>query len=117
MAQILLVDDDLDVRQVMEHTLIDGGHRVNTARTVLGGRELLRDCRYDLVIADGRMPDGSGMELADQAHENGAAFLIVTGYAFELAKIGLVRLEFLLKPVRPDELLRAVERVLHVEGT
>jgi DNA-binding NtrC family response regulator len=117
MAQILLIEDDLDARLIMEHALIDGGHKVSTARTVLGGRELLRHRCYDLVIADGRMPDGNGMELADEAHQNGAAFLVVTGYAFELAKADPVGFDFLVKPVRSDELLRAVERALRIEGT
>ena len=47
-----------------------------------------------------------------------AAFLaIVTGYAFDLMKEDLGRFDFLLKPVRPDELLQAVERVLARQQT
>jgi len=114
-ARILLADDDLDVRLVMEHILIDGGYKVDATETELGGRELLGSCHYDLVVADGRMPDGTGMELADQAQEEGTPALIVTGYAFELLKDDLDRFEFLLKPVRPHELLEAVERALQTE--
>ena len=50
------------------------------------------------------------MMLADQAEESGIKALIVTGYAFQLAELG--RYEFLMKPVRPAELVGAIERIL-----
>jgi DNA-binding NtrC family response regulator len=115
MTRILLVEDDVDVRLVMEHALIDGGYEVDTTGTMLGGCELLGCRPYDLVVTDGRMPDGTGMELADKAHEKGTPALIVTGYAFQLPKDDLNRFEFLLKPVRPSELLQAVKRALPAE--
>jgi DNA-binding NtrC family response regulator len=62
------------------------------------------------------MPDGSGIQLADKARENGVPVLIITGYAFNLPKDDLDRFEFLLKPVRPSELVQAVERVLQTAG-
>jgi two-component system response regulator HydG len=115
MPRILLIEDDANVRMVMEHILIDGGYEVDTARTVLRGRELLAGNHYDLVVADARMPDGNGIELADKARDKGVPALIITGYAFNLPKDDLDRFEFLLKPVRPSELLQAVERVLQTE--
>ena len=113
MARILLVEDDFDVRQVMEHVLIDGGHRVDKADAAPVAKDLLTSRHYDLVLADGRLVNGTGMELADQAVSAGAAVLIVTGYAFDLPKDELKRFEYLLKPVSQNELLQAVERALH----
>jgi DNA-binding NtrC family response regulator len=52
------------------------------------------------------------MMVAEKAGEMGTKALIITGDAFELPKEQLGRYEFLLKPVRPSELLEAVERVL-----
>jgi len=104
------------VCMVMEHTLIDGGYEVDVARTLLVGHELLASHLYDLVVADARMPDGSGLELAEKAREKGVSTLIITGYAFNLPRDELDRFEFLLKPVRPSELLQAVERVLQTES-
>jgi len=117
MPRILLVEDDLDVRLVMEHTLIDGGYKVDATGTVLDGCKLLESRSYDLVLADGRMSDGTGIELADKARARGTPALIVTGYAFQLPKDDLNRFEVLLKPVRAPELLQAVERVLQAENT
>ena len=66
-------------------------------------------------MADGRLVNETGMELANQAVEQGAAVLIVTGYAFDLPKDELKRFEYLLKPVSANELLQAVERALRPE--
>jgi DNA-binding NtrC family response regulator len=62
------------------------------------------------VIADARLPDGTGMSVADRAIEKGAKALIVTGYAFMYPQLS--RYDFLMKPVRPDELLTEVARLL-----
>jgi two-component system response regulator HydG len=117
MPRILLIEDDANVRMILEHTLIDGGYEVDTAGTVTVGYELLASHIYKLVVADARMPDGSGIELADKARDKGVPVLIITGYAFNLPRDDLDRFEFLLKPVRPRELLQAVERVLQTEST
>jgi DNA-binding NtrC family response regulator len=113
--RVLLVEDDFDVRLVMEHVLIDGSYEVDATDTASGARELLENQPYDLVLTDGRLVNGTGMGLADQALEKGAAVLIVTGYAFDLPKDEFKRFEYLLKPVHPYELLQAVERALQTK--
>ena len=113
MAHLLLVEDDADVRFIMEHVLIDVGHRVDAVPTV---REALRSLQhnvYDLVVADGVLPDGTGLAVADEAAERDTQTIIVTGYAFTLPA-DIRRYEILLKPVRPRELIDAVERKLQM---
>jgi DNA-binding NtrC family response regulator len=115
MARILLVEDDPDVRVAFEHILLDAGHEVDTAQTVSGGDELLSCRDYDLLVTDGRLPDGTGMTLADQAKERDIPTLIVTAYAFNLrgeAGVDLSRYNVLLKPMRPSELVDEVVRIL-----
>jgi DNA-binding NtrC family response regulator len=112
MNRILLVEDDADVRLLLEHVLLGAGYQVDSADTVDSACALLDTHTYDLVLADGRLEDGTGMMVAEKAAETGTKSLIITGYAFELPKEQLGRYEFLLKPVRPSELLEAVERVL-----
>jgi DNA-binding NtrC family response regulator len=110
MSRILLVEDEYNVRVLLEHVLLDAGYEVDSAATVAEAKSLLDSVRYDLLLADGRLPDGTGMTLADQAEESGIKALIITGYAFQLAELG--RYEFLMKPVRPAELVDAIERIL-----
>ena len=117
MPRILLIEDDQHVRMLMEHVLLHESYEVETTGTAERAKALIASREYDLVVADGRLPDGTGMMLADQAQQRGIPAFIVTGYAFELMKEGLGRFDFLLKPVRPDELLQAVDRALHAEKT
>jgi DNA-binding NtrC family response regulator len=114
MPRILLIEDDIDVCPVFEHILLSEGYQVDSAQTMVAGRELLRHRVYDLVVADGRLPDGTGMEIADQAREKGIPSVIVTGYAFILRELAQNpdRYTVLLKPMRSVELLEAVTRAL-----
>jgi CheY-like chemotaxis protein len=113
MKRILLVEDDPDLRLLLEHVLLGAGYEVDTAATVADAHTRLGDANYDLVLADGRLEDGTGMMVAERATEAGSKALIITGYAFDLPREQLDRYEYLLKPVRPSELLEAVERALH----
>src|SRR5438874_13076446 len=112
MPRILLVEDDADVRVLMEHVLIGDRYEVDPAPTIAAARTLIGRKRYDLVLADGVLPDGSGIEIADEAERRGIPTIIVTAYAFRFPKRELARYGLLLKPVRPAELLQAVERAL-----
>ena len=116
MARILLVEDDADVRVLMEHVLTGERYDVDPAGTVAAALTLLGRRRYALVLADGVLPDGSGMEIATAAHRRGVPAIIVTAYAFRLPKAELAPFELLLKPVRPAELLTAIERALAGSG-
>lgn len=114
MPRILLVEDDPELRILVEHVLLDAAYEVDSCETVEGGSELLDRRDYDLVIADGRLQDGNGMMLADKARELGTAALIMTGYAFVLQEAGvdLAQYDVLLKPISPEELLNSVEKSL-----
>ncbi len=78
MARILLIEDDLDVCHVMEHALIDGGHAVEATGRLIAGFVLLGSHPFDLVVTDVRLPDGSGIEVADRAREKGIPTLRVS---------------------------------------
>ncbi len=117
MSRILVVEDDADLRPLLQHVLISGGFDVDVTSTVSTAMARLDERDYDLVLADGRLEDGTGMTIAARACEKGAKALIITGYAFELPPEELGQYEYLLKPVRPGELLAAVGRVLRGQET
>jgi two-component system response regulator HydG len=112
MARILLVEDDPNVLMLLEHVLRGADHDVDLAATVRQARSYLEKRRYDLVVADGKLPDGTGMAVGDAARAVGIETLIITGYALHLPREELMRFEYLLKPLRPIELLNAIERKL-----
>ena len=114
MSRILLVEDDADVRLAVEHVLLDEGYEIDAAENCQQGRAFLDSQTYDLLLTDGRLPDGTGIELANDASQDGVPALIITGYAFMLRAVvpDLSRYRVLLKPLRPAEIVEAVAGVL-----
>jgi DNA-binding NtrC family response regulator len=111
-ARILLVEDDPDVRPLMEHIILDRGYQVTTAESVTIATALLSAQPFDLVICDVNLPDGSGLTVADQAIEAGIKTLVVTGHGLSLKPGSLRPYDYLLKPVRGAELLANIQRCL-----
>ena len=107
MIRILLVDDDDDVRTVLERVLLELGYGVDTASTVTAGLTLLTAHDYDLVVTDAHLPDGSGVAVADAAKSKNVLSIVLTGYARQAPQYA-----YLFKPIRPDEMVRAVQRYL-----
>jgi DNA-binding NtrC family response regulator len=112
MSSILLVEDDTDVRLVMEQILLDAGYEVDVTETMADGRDLLGCRAYDLVIADALLPDGTGMAVADKARERAVRAIIVTGYCCALTGDAFDRYQILQKPVPGAELIETVKRAV-----
>jgi DNA-binding NtrC family response regulator len=116
MARILLVEDDPDVRPLLEHILQSERYDVTAAETVTVAIMLLGSQPYDLVICDVNLPDGSGLAVADKAIATGIKALVVTGHGLSLKPDSLAPYDYLLKPVRVGELLETVQRCLAEKG-
>jgi DNA-binding response OmpR family regulator len=112
MRRILLVEDDPDVRLLLGHVLLAEGYKVDTAAVFADANRLVNTRFYDLVVADVQLPDGSGLAIADEAQGRGMETLVITGAALQHPNEGLQRHEYIMKPVRPDELLRVINRRL-----
>jgi DNA-binding response OmpR family regulator len=109
-ARILLIEDDADLRGLLGHVLRASGYAVDTAADAARARERLDAAIYTLFIADRRLPDGNGIELADLAKAKGMATVVMTGYGADASAAELDRHEHLLKPLRPAEVLTAIRR-------
>ena len=118
MAEILVVDDDDDVRSLVIDILDAAGHRTREANNGDCGMALCRARRPALVITDIVMPEKEGLELIrDLSREMPeVAILAMTGVgnpAVYLRAAGLFgAVAVLSKPFEPDELLCAVEAAL-----
>jgi two-component system response regulator PilR (NtrC family) len=62
-ARVLVVDDEADIRELLELTLLRMGLGVECAGTVADAQALLRAHHFDLCLTDMRLPDGQGLEL------------------------------------------------------
>lgn len=115
----LVVDDEPDVLQSLGELLRDvPGLRVERASSIGAALAKLREREYDLIIADERLPDGSGVELLAWAGHQAPASVLVLMSAhddFTMLQRGVneARVQlFLQKPWQPDEVLRQVARLL-----
>jgi DNA-binding response OmpR family regulator len=115
-TRILLVEDDPDVKMLTEHVLLSAGYEVQSVETVLHAKALIQRQPFALVLADGTLADGSGIEVADLAVAMGVRAAILTGNALRIADADRARHEILLKPMRPVELLATIERLLADRG-
>ncbi len=103
-VQILVVDDEPDLRTLYELTLLREGYRVDAAGTVADAQQLLDAGRFDAVITDMRLPDGLGMEIVQriQRDQRSERCVVMTAYgsaenAVESLKAGAF--DYLTKPV------------------
>src|ERR1700722_12536817 len=101
-SQILLVDDDRAVREGLVRSLHDAGYEVDDVGTAADALSKAEDQKYDLVITDAKLPDGSGIAIAEGAKARGMIAVILTGYAAE-TRPGGPQHDYLFKPIRPGE--------------
>jgi two-component system OmpR family response regulator len=69
--RILLVEDDPALREVMQHSLLTLGHRVESASTLANAQHWWRVQTFDAVLLDLNLPDGSGLTALREARARG----------------------------------------------
>ena len=120
MASILLIDDDCDLRELMDDVLRLAGHAVETAGDGKTGLALYTAGRHDLIITDIVMPDMDGLELIDGLRQSqqrprviamsGGSTLSVSLYLSTARQLGAQRI--LAKPIENRALLQTVNEIL-----
>lgn len=114
---ILVIDDELGIREACRRALEREGYIVETAATGRDGLRKIEEGEFDLVLVDVVMPDIQGIDLLRPIHEKDphTICIIITGYAtVELAvqAIKAGAYDFLSKPFSSDVLLMAVRQGL-----
>src|ERR1044071_3205536 len=117
MANLLIVDDELGMRQFLTHLFQREGHVVRVAENGRVAVEHLREQAPDLIISDIRMPDMSGVDLLREARKLHPDVEVIMMTAF--ANVDTAREAFLLgaydfvqKPFDNDLLKEVVTRAL-----
>jgi signal transduction histidine kinase len=114
-ANVLVIDDEVGMREGCRRALTPYQFQVATAEHGVEGLRKLREGRFDLVLLDAMMPGMSGLELLDHIHEQDPDIIcvMITGYAtVDLAAQAMKQgaHDFLPKPFTSDELLEVVQR-------
>jgi two-component system nitrogen regulation response regulator NtrX len=116
-ARILVVDDEANIRALIDEILSEEGYVVTTAADARAARAARREQDFDLTLLDIWMPDTDGISLLKEWSENGVggAVVMMSGHgtvdtAVEATRLGAV--DFIEKPVSLSKLLRTVEKAL-----
>ena len=120
-GKILIIEDDLDIRDILKLQLEQGVHQVIEAKDGQEGIDLMKEgsnlLQVGLIITDIRMPKVNGVEAIDYIKANAPSIpiMVITGYpdtdlAVNLLQSGVK--DYLVKPVEKEILLSKVSAIL-----
>jgi putative nucleotidyltransferase with HDIG domain len=116
-TRILIVDDDPSVRDILHVLLREEGYACTPAENAETALAAMRLAEYPLVICDVRMPGRDGFWLLDRLRESqpDTEVIMLAGFGDTEAAVQCLRngaADYLLKPPKVTELVRAIERAL-----
>ena len=117
MARLLIVDDDLSIRQFLTIFLRKEGHEVEVAENGLDGLEKLQAASFDVVLTDVRMPRMGGLDLLDVIAERGIQVqaIVMTAYSTTETALEAMRkgaYDYIVKPFQLDEVRVIINKCL-----
>jgi len=118
MAEILIVDDELDMLALLVMIITEKtNHKVTTTNNPLEVPKLVKEGAYDLLIADLKMPGMDGIELIHEVRkmDKDLPIVIITAFgSIESAEEALRKgtFDYITKPFRKEQILIAINRAL-----
>ncbi len=115
-AQVLVIDDDDELRQIVEHELSEHFFDVTGCDTGRRGLDIIRSRPPDLVVLDLGLPDVSGLDILRQIRQMGSLpVIILSGWNSEADRVVGLEMgadDYVVKPFSPRELAARVKTVL-----
>jgi len=113
--QIVLIDDEEDIREVMTLTLEDAGYRVKTAADGASGLRLCQEVSPRIVITDIRMPGMDGLQVLEALKKDNPDIEVIVATAFGEMDLAIRALQldasdFITKPISDEALYLALKR-------
>ena len=120
--RVLIVDDEADIRELLDLTLVRMGLDVDCAGSVAEAREKLVAHRYQLCLTDMRLPDGTGLELVRQLNAQAAAtpVAVITAHGNTENAVAALKegaFDYIAKPVSLEQLRNLVNSALSLPRT
>jgi CheY-like chemotaxis protein len=123
MAHILVAEDERDIRELINFTLVFAGHQVTQAANGAEAVELAPKVKPDLIMMDVRMPKMTGYEACrqmkqiDELKNTPVIFLSAKGQDEEVQTgIEAGAVAYILKPFSPEDLTRQIGEILKKNG-
>ena len=115
-GNILVIDDDENLRIVLEEYLADDGYNVKTAENVLTALEQAKQNPFDVILLDLTLPDGEGLTLIPQLKSiANAQIIVVSGKTDTMEKVVCLEMgadDYITKPFEMRELAARIKAVL-----
>ncbi|HYW46259.1 MAG TPA: sigma-54 dependent transcriptional regulator [Bryobacteraceae bacterium] len=116
-GKILVVDDELDIREGLEFLLTSEGYGVDLAQNGVEGLQKMESHSYDLVLLDLMMPDLSGMEVIQQVRERDreTPIFMITAYGSVEAAVDALKRganDYFSKPWDNEKLIIEIDRMI-----
>src|SRR5437868_14122548 len=116
-GKVLVVDDELDIRESLELLLISEGYSVELAQNAGEGLHKMEAARYDLVLLDLMMPDRSGMEVLEEVRQRDkeTPIFMITAYGSVEAAVHALKLganDYFSKPWDNDKLIIEIDSMI-----
>ena len=112
--RVVIIEDEINVREGFIKLLCSycpEVHIVGVADSVESGIEIINTTEFDLLFLDINLPDGSGFDLMYRLKAIDFKLIFVTAYGkYAIDAFKLSAVDYLLKPVSPDLLLKAIEK-------
>ena len=118
---VLIVDDEPDIRELLDITLSRMGLQTHSAATLKEAREIVARERPDLCLTDMRLPDGNGITLVEHIQQEfpHIPVAMITAHGSVEAAIAALKagaFDFISKPIELENLRRLVSSALQLEG-
>jgi len=120
MSHILVVDDELSMREVLEYMLNKEGYQVTCAENGAGAIEMLEKQHFDLLLCDIKLGDMSGLEVLRGSKKTNPETVVIlisayasTETAVEAMNVGAY--DYVPKPFDKDELLQTISKALDLK--
>jgi len=119
MSRTLIIDDELNGRNILKKmltTFCEGVDIIGEAESVKTGIEAIKSLNPDLVLLDIQMQDGTGFDLLEKINKKTFKLIFVTSFDnFAIKAFKFSAVDYILKPVDPDNLIEAIKRVKGME--
>ncbi|MDR3298858.1 MAG: sigma-54 dependent transcriptional regulator [Candidatus Accumulibacter sp.] len=118
-SRVLVIDDEEDIRELLDMTLARMGLSADCAGTVAEAKQLLQKERYSLCLTDMRLPDGEGLEIVRLISADYGATPVAVITAFGSADNAVAALkagafDYLAKPVALDQLRALIKSAINL---
>jgi len=116
-SDVLVVDDDPMMCRIIHRMLSDEQHKVQTSQSVADALEAVERKHFDAYVIDFKLPDGSGLDVAERIRSKWGAtpIILISGYDPNVVALGAEKFgisEFLQKPFSRDTICETVKKAI-----